>query len=53
MSMLTVAMNLVYIVLVGDASTFVQDLPGVGFDEFETISLADLDLSTADLRRAR
>ena len=41
------------IVLVGDASTFVQDLPGVGFDEFETISLADLDLSTADLRRAR
>jgi predicted Zn-dependent peptidase len=41
------------IVLVGDASTFVQDLPGVGFDQFETVSLAELDLSTADLRRAR
>jgi hypothetical protein len=31
----------------------VQDLPGVGFDQFETVSLAELDLSTADLRRAR
>lgn len=41
------------IVLVGDASTFVQDLPGVGFDQFENVSLAELDLSTADLRRAR
>ncbi|MFP6573377.1 MAG: hypothetical protein VB674_12265, partial [Vicinamibacterales bacterium] len=41
------------IVLVGDASTFVQDLPGVGFDQFETVSLAELDLSTADLRHAR
>ena len=41
------------IVLVGDASTFVQDLPGVGFDQFETISLAELDLSTANLRRVR
>ncbi|HIM15291.1 MAG TPA: insulinase family protein, partial [Acidobacteria bacterium] len=41
------------IVLVGDASTFVQDLPGVGFDQFETVSLAELDLSTANLRRAR
>ena len=41
------------IVLVGDAATFVQDLPGVGFDQFETVSLAELDLSTADLRRAR
>jgi len=25
----------------------------VGFDQFETVSLAELDLSTADLRRAR
>ena len=41
------------IVLVGDASTFVRDLPGVGFDRFEVIPLAELDLSTTDLRRAR
>ena len=41
------------IVLVGDASTFVRDLPGVGFDRFEVIPLAELDLSTTDLRLAR
>ena len=39
------------IVLVGDASMFVQDLAGVGFDRFEVIPLVELDLSAADLRR--
>lgn len=41
------------IVLVGDASTFVRDLPGIGFDRFEVIPLAELDLSTVALRRPR
>ena len=35
-------------VLVGDASTFVNDLPGVGFDDFEVVPLAELDLSAID-----
>ncbi len=39
------------IVLVGDASAFVKQLPGAGFDKFERISVADLDLSSIDLRR--
>ena len=39
------------IVLVGDASTFVDDLAGVGFDRFEVISQSELDLSSADLKR--
>ncbi|PYR78811.1 MAG: hypothetical protein DMF86_04935 [Acidobacteria bacterium] len=39
------------IVLVGDASSFVKQLPGAGFDKFERISVADLDLSSVDLRR--
>jgi zinc protease len=39
------------IVLVGDASAFVGQLPRVGFDRFERIPLAELDLSSADLRR--
>jgi len=39
------------IVLVGDASAFLGQLPGVGFDRFERIPLAELDLSSADLRR--
>lgn len=39
------------IVLVGDASTFIKQLPGAGFDKFEVIPAADLDLSAADLRR--
>ncbi|HEX5474371.1 MAG TPA: insulinase family protein [Vicinamibacterales bacterium] len=40
------------IVLVGNASAFVQQLAGAGFDEYDRIALADLDVSTADLRRA-
>jgi zinc protease len=39
------------IVLVGDASAFVDQLKGSGFDKYERISVADLDLSAADLRR--
>ena len=39
------------IVLVGDASVFAKQLPGVGFDQFERIPLADLDLGSADLKR--
>jgi zinc protease len=39
------------IVLVGDASVFAKQLPGVGFDQFERIALADLDLGSADLKR--
>jgi len=39
------------VVLVGDASTFVKQLPGAGLDKFEVIPLSDLDLSSADLRR--
>jgi zinc protease len=39
------------VVLVGDASAFVKQLPGAGFDKFEVIRATDLDLSTGDLRR--
>jgi zinc protease len=39
------------IVLVGDASAFAKQLAGVGFDQFERIPLADLDLGSADLKR--
>jgi zinc protease len=39
------------IVLVGDAAAFVKQLPGVGFDKYEIIPAAELDLAAADLRR--
>ena len=39
------------IVLVGNASAFVKQLPGAGFDKFEVIPASELDLSSADLRR--
>ena len=39
------------IVLVGDASSFVKQLPGAGFDKFEVVPLSELDLSAPDLRR--
>jgi zinc protease len=39
------------IVLVGDASVFAKQLAGVGFDRYERIALADLDLGSADLKR--
>ncbi len=40
------------VVLVGNASAFVDELAGVGFDKFEVIDLSDLDLTRADFRRA-
>ena len=39
------------IVLVGDASVFIKQLAGVGFDQYERIALSDLDLGSADLKR--
>jgi len=39
------------IVLVGDAAVFGKQLAGVGFDQYERIPLADLDLGSADLKR--
>lgn len=39
------------IVLVGDAAAFTRQLPGAGFDKFEVIPVAQLDLFAADLRR--
>jgi zinc protease len=39
------------IVLVGDASAFVKQLPGAGFEKFEVIPASELDLSSVDLRR--
>lgn len=39
------------IVLVGDASRFVSQLPAAGFPQFERIPLAELDLGAADFRR--
>ena len=41
------------IVLVGDASTFVDDLAAVGFDTYEVIPISDLDISAVSLRRTR
>jgi zinc protease len=39
------------IVLVGDAAAFSKQLPGAGFTQFDQISVADLDLASADFRR--
>ncbi len=39
------------IVLVGDASTFIRDLPAVGFDRIEVVPIAELDLTAPDFRR--
>jgi zinc protease len=41
------------VVLVGDATKFVKQLKGVGFDNVEMISLSDLDLTTGDFHKAR
>ena len=37
------------IVLVGDARSFVDDLAGVGFDDYELVSAGEIAASTADL----
>lgn len=36
------------IVLVGDASSFVDDLEGVGFDDYEVVPISEVDVSTID-----
>jgi len=41
------------VVLVGDASKFVKDLKGVGFDNIELVPLEDLDLTTVDFKKPR
>ena len=41
------------IVLVGDASKFEKQLSAAGFDQYEKISVSDLDLSSTTLRRQR
>ena len=38
-------------VLVGDASVFLRDLPRVGFDRIEVVPATELDLAAADFRR--
>src|SRR5262249_18118967 len=41
------------IVLVGNAAAFSSQLKGVGFGTFETVELANLDLTAADFKRAK
>jgi hypothetical protein len=38
-------------VLVGDAKAFASQLAGVGFGQFESVELGDLDLTTANFKR--
>jgi zinc protease len=39
------------VVLVGDADAFVKDLKGVGFGDFERISIENVDLLSVDFQR--
>jgi zinc protease len=39
------------VVLVGNAAAFTGQLKGLGFDRYELVNLADLDLTTVDFRR--
>jgi zinc protease len=39
------------VVLVGSAGTFVNDLKGIGFGDYERIPIEQVDLLTADLKR--
>jgi zinc protease len=41
------------VVLVGNASAFASQLRGLGFETFETVELADLDLTSANFKRAQ
>ncbi|HEY3149740.1 MAG TPA: pitrilysin family protein, partial [Dongiaceae bacterium] len=41
------------VVLVGNASAFASQLRGLGFETFETVDLADLDLTSANFKRAQ
>lgn len=38
------------VVLVGDAASFVDDLAGVGFDDYEVVPIDGIDLSAIDVR---
>ena len=40
------------VVLVGNSAAFASQLRGVGFGTFETVELADLDLTSANFKRA-
>ena len=40
------------VVMVGDASKFVDDLRGIGFGRYELVPIDELDLSAVDFRRA-
>jgi zinc protease len=40
------------VVLVGNAAAFADQLAGLGFDTYEQVDLHELDLTTADFRRA-
>ncbi len=40
------------IVLVGNAQAFASQLRGIGFNAFETVDMANLDLTTVDFKRA-
>ena len=40
------------IVLVGNARAFAAQLRGIGFNAFETVEMANLDLTTVDFKRA-
>ena len=41
------------VVLVGNAAAFASQLNGIGFGNFETVELADLDLTSANFKRGR
>jgi len=41
------------IVLVGNAAAFASQLRGIGFGTFETVELGDLDLTSANFKRAK
>ena len=41
------------VVLVGNAAAFTSQLKGVGFGNFETVDLANLDLTSADFKHAK
>ena len=45
--------GLLSMVLVGDASTFVNDLSGVGFDSYDLVPITELDISAVDFLEAR
>ena len=41
------------VVLVGNAAAFITQLPGVGFGKYETVELANLDLTAADFKQGK